>query len=177
MTPAAYFAVRPTPEEYAPLYETYVRLVPAGDLLDTLAREHERTLGLLAEVDEERALYRYEEGKWSLKEVVGHLADTERIFAYRALTFARRDANPLPGMDQDPYVEAAGFDRRSWESLVGEWRLERQANLLLFGSFDGETLDRRGNASGFGVSVRALLYIIAGHELHHRRVLEERYLR
>ncbi|MCB1036626.1 MAG: DinB family protein [Acidobacteria bacterium] len=168
--------VRPAADEYAPFYETDVGKVPEGDLLETLRRQSSETLDLLAGLDEEAALHRYEPGKWSVKEVVGHMIDTERIFSYRALSFARKDPNPLPGMDQEPWAAAAGFDRRTLDSLLSEWRHLREANVLLFASFDDETLSRRGTASGWEVTVRALLYIVAGHELHHRRILEERYL-
>ncbi len=170
------FTRRPAADEYHSFYGTYVGLVPPGDLLEILREAHLQTAKLLAPVDEAKALYRYAEGKWSLKEVVGHVADTERIFSFRALSFARLDPNSLPGMEQDPYVCAALFDRRPLKSLLEEWRHLRAANLELFGSWDEETLDRRGSASGFEFTVRALVHIVVGHELHHRRILEERYL-
>lgn len=170
------FSQPPGADEYAPFYDTYVSLVPPGNILETLRREHRRTAQLLGPLDEAKALHRYAEGKWSIKELVGHLVDTERIFAFRALCFARLDPNPLPGMEQEPYVEAAAFDRRPLASLLKEWDLVREANLELFASWDEETLGRQGQASGFDFTVRALVHIIAGHELHHRRILEERYL-
>ncbi len=166
---------RPTAAEYAPFYASYVDEVPDGPILDLLAAQRESTARRLAAVDEERAMYRYAEGKWSIKEVVGHLADAERIFAYRALTAARGDRTPLPGFEEDEYVERAGFDRHPLAELAADFDRARRATLSLYRTFSAEEAARRGVANGSEVSVRALAWIIAGHERHHVRILGERY--
>ena len=167
---------RPDATEYAPYYERYVSLVPGGDILASLGRQLDETLLLLGSISEERAGFRYAPGKWSIKELVGHLIDTERIFAYRALCFARGDKTPLPGYDQNDYVRGASFDEYSLNDLASEFAHVRRANLSLFKHLDGEALKRKGTASDNEMSVRALAYIIAGHELHHMNVLRSRYL-
>ena len=167
---------RPDQTEYLPYYEKYVALVPAGDVLATLSRQMEETLALLGGVDEGRAAHRYEPDKWSVKGVVGHVIDTERIFAYRALRFARGDQTPLPGYDQDDYGRVANFDARTLASLVAELASVRAATIALFRSLDAAAWQRRGTANNAEVSVRALAHIIAGHELHHMQVLRTRYL-
>jgi uncharacterized damage-inducible protein DinB len=167
---------RPGQDEYAPYYEKYVSLVPAGDVVETLERQAADTLALLRGVSEEKASSRYEEGKWSVKEVLGHITDGERIFAYRALRFARNDQTPLSGFEQDDYVRAADFDARTFASLVAEFESVRAATLTLLRSLDPEAWTRRGTASDNPVSVRALAHIIAGHELHHVGILRDRYL-
>jgi uncharacterized damage-inducible protein DinB len=170
------FTVRPGPDEHAADYAGYVEQVPAGDVLEALARGLRELLAALQGVEETRASHRYAEGKWSLREVVGHLVDTERVFAGRAMQFARGETQPLPGMDQDDYVREAAFEERPLASLLEELEHLRRANLALFRSLGEKELARRGTASGHEVSVRALLFIIAGHERHHLRVLRERYL-
>ena len=167
---------RPGSDEYAPYYEKYTSLVPEGDVVETLRRQAAETLALLRSVDEEQAGSRYEPGKWSVKEVVGHVIDTERIFAYRALRFARGDRTELPGFEQDGYIENAEFDRRTLRDLAEEFEHVRGATLKLFGSLSPEAWLRRGTASGNQVSVRALAYIAAGHEAHHVNILRTRYL-
>lgn len=166
---------RPDKSEYHPYYSMYVDLVPEGDVVKILNDQIQETLGALADVDEERALYRYAPDKWSVKEVVGHMIDTERIFSFRALAFARNDAAPIPGMEQDDYVANAKFEGRPWQTFVDEFRHLRAANVALLGSLDDELSLRKGVASEREFSVRATAYIIAGHELHHRQVLRERY--
>jgi len=167
---------RPEQTEYNPYYEKYVSLVPTGDIVETLSRQIEETLALLRSIDEARAVYRYEPDKWSIKQVVGHVCDTERIFAYRALRFARGDQTPLPGYDQDEYVLSANFDARTLADLAAEFERIRAATVALFRSFHAEAMQRRGKANDNEVSVRALAHIIAGHELHHVQVLRTRYL-
>jgi uncharacterized damage-inducible protein DinB len=167
---------RPEVNEYAPYYEKYVSLVPDGNIVETLERQAADTLALLRGVTEEKAASRYEAGKWSVKEVLGHITDGERIFAYRALRFARNDQTPLSGFEQDDYVRAADFDARTFASLVAEFESVRAATLTLLRSFDDAAWQRRGVASDNQVSVRALAHIIAGHELHHIGILRERYL-
>ena len=167
---------RPDPSEYAPLYAPYVDAVPDGDLLRMLEDHAADLLDLLRSFGEARGDHRYAPDKWSVKEVVGHIADTERVFAYRALRFARADTTPLPGFEQNGYVEAAGFGRRTLADLAEEFADVRKATLKLLSSFDEAALARVGVASGHPVSVRALAWMLAGHEHHHVRILRERYL-
>ena len=167
---------RPGQDEYAPYYERYVSQVPDGEIVALLERQAAEAPAFLRGLSPETAEHRYAPGKWSVKEVVGHLSDAERIFAYRALRIARGDATPLPGFDENPYVEAGGFGARSMESLAGEWDDVRRATLSLFRSLGAEAMARRGTASGYEVSVRALAYIIAGHTAHHLENVRTRYL-
>jgi hypothetical protein len=168
---------RPASDEYAPYYEKYVSLVAAGDIVETLERQSADTLALLRSVPEDRAGMSYEPGKWSVKELVGHVIDTERVFSHRALRFARGDQTPLPGYEQDDYVRAANFDARTLSSIAGEFERVRAATVALLRSFDQEAWARRGTANDNEVSVRALAHILAGHELHHINILRERYLK
>ncbi|HVF88233.1 MAG TPA: DinB family protein [Pyrinomonadaceae bacterium] len=170
-------ATRPEATEYAPYYEKYVSLVPAGDIVHTLSHQHVATRALLASIPEDAAFARYEPGKWSIKEVVGHLIDSERVFAYRALRFARGDRTPLPGFEQDDYVRAADFDARPLGDLTAEFLHVRASTVSLYQSLEEEAWRRCGAANSNEVSVRALAYIIAGHEAHHVNILRERYLR
>ena len=130
---------------------------------------------MLGTLSEARALHRYAPGKWSVKEVLGHLCDTERIYAYRALRFARNDATPLPGFEEDDYVPAGRFDARPLRDLLDEWQAVRSATLALYRGLDGDALLRRGVANGNLISVRAMAWLAAGHALHHLGVLRERY--
>ena len=167
---------RPVPSEYASYHGTYINRVPEGDICQILESQLARTLALLTKAGEARAGYRYAPEKWSIREVVGHVIDTERIFAYRALCFARSERNPLPGFDQDDYVQAAAFETRTLKDLSLEFELVRKSNVILFRSFTEEVWERRGVANNAEVTVRSIPYIIAGHELHHLAVLKERYL-
>jgi len=167
---------RPASTEYAPYYQTYLKKVPDGDIIQILAQQMEETQGLIKSLPPGKANFRYAPGKWSVKEVIGHMVDTERVFAYRALCFSRNERTPLPSFEQNDYVENANFARRTLEDIAEEFRLVRQANIMLFRSFTEEIKMRRGIASGVEFTVRAIMYIIAGHELHHRRILQERYL-
>ena len=167
---------RPHADEYAPFYATYINAVPEGDLLRLLEDHAADLLGLLRTFGEARGGERYAPGKWSVKEVVGHMADTERVFAYRALRFARADATPLPGFEQNGYVEAAGFDRRTLADLAEEFADVRKATIKLLASFGEAALVRSGVASGYAMSVRAAAWALAGHERHHVGILRERYL-
>jgi hypothetical protein len=166
----------PDASEYAEYYGGYVSLVERGDILDALQTQAEETQDLLAQIPEEKGAFRYAEGKWSIRELIGHIIDTERIMAYRALRFARNDATPIEGFDQDPYIKHAAFDAVPLAALAGELRHVRAANIRMFRNLPPEAWDRRGVASDNPVTVRALAYIIAGHELHHLNILKERYL-
>jgi len=167
---------RPGADEYAPYYERYVSRVPEGDVVERMERQGAEVAELLRGVPPELHGHRYAEGKWSVREVVGHLCDAERIFPYRALRISRGDRTPLPGWEEDAYVEAANFDARSLESLAAEWADLRRATLWLFRGLDAEAAGRRGSASGYEVSARALAYITVGHTDHHLDILRTRYL-
>lgn len=167
---------RPASDEYAPYYHRYISLVPDGDLLDLLARQGREMMTLLRALPEARGAHRYAEGKWSIREVVGHMADTERVMGYRALSIARGDRTPLPGFEQDDWVRLGGADARAMKDLVDELELVRAATLALLRGLDAEAIARRGTANGVEVTTRALAWIISGHERHHLAVLRERYL-
>jgi len=169
-------AVRPAADEYAPYYGSYVRLVPDGPIVETLRNQISETMATLNALREEKGDHRYQPDKWSIKEVLGHVIDGERIFSYRALRFARRDETPLPGFEQNLYVPAAAFGRRTLRSLLDEFGAVREATVHLYRHLDEEALSRSGIASENRMSVRALAWVIAGHERHHLRVLRERYL-
>lgn len=166
---------RPAADEFAPFYGTYVSKVPEGDVARYLETQLRETRSLLATIPEGRGNHRYAEGKWSIKEVIGHMCDAERIFAYRVLRFARADQTPLSSFDENTYAVAGQFDKRTMASLVDEFAQVRDATLALVRTLDEAAGARRGTASGKEVSVRALVYIIAGHVTHHVGVLRERY--
>jgi hypothetical protein len=168
---------RPEPNEYAPDFEKYVSLVQDADLLETLERQGAETLALLRGLPEERGAHRYEPDKWSVKQLVGHLNDTERLFAYRVLAISRGDTQPLPGMDQDEWMAGVDFDARTLADLADEFEAVRAATLHLLRHLSPEAWARRGTANGNEVTVRAAGYIVAGHEAHHVRILRERYLK
>jgi hypothetical protein len=176
MTQASAVAIsRPATGEFNPYYGKYIDKVPGDDALPALESQIGQTLALLGSLDDTRALHRYADGKWSVKEVVGHITDAERVFSYRALRFGRADRTPLPGFDEGIYVPAGRFDSRPIRDLTSGLRAVREASLDLFRSLDAEALGRSGVASDSPVSVRALAWIIAGHELHHAALLRERY--
>lgn len=164
---------RPTSEEYAPFYAGYVAAVPERDPITLLGEQVAETQHFCEQLGDEAASAPYAPGKWSVKDVLAHLADTERVMAYRALCIARGDETPLPGFDQDAYVQAAGASARPLARLLAELVATRVASVALFQSFDAAAFERRGTASEHTVSVRALLHIILGHERHHLRILRE----
>ena len=168
--------MRPEAGEYAPYYEKYISLVPAGDVVETLSGQLDDTLALLRGLSEAQAAARYAPDKWSVKEVVGHVLDTERIFGHRAFRFARNDETPLPGFEQDDYVRAANFDKRPMADLADEFEHVRRANLALLRALDEDAWLRRGAANNNEVSVRGLAYIMAGHVMHHVQIIRTRYL-
>ena len=167
---------RPASDEYAPYFAKYVERIGDGDILDMLRRQVDETAALLAAVSERDAEFRYAAGKWSIKEVVGHVADTERVMVYRAVCFARGEPAPLPGFDENEYVRRARFGSRRLADLVAEFQAVRAATIPFFAGLDAEELQRRGTANDRPYSVRAVAFIVAGHERHHRLMLEERYL-
>jgi hypothetical protein len=166
---------KPAPSEHAAYYSRYVDLVQDGDVLAALASQIGGTLAHLGKLSDADSLKRYAPGKWSVREMVGHMIDTERVFAYRALRFARNDRTNLPGFEQDDYVAAANFDSRLWKDLQEELAAVRVSSLLMFRGLGEEAWTRQGVANGNPMSVRAAAYVIAGHELHHMKVLRERY--
>ncbi len=167
---------RPNSSEYAPYFDKYISMVPEGEIVATLGKQIESTLSLIRGLSEGQGDLRYAPGKWSVKELIGHVIDTERIFAYRALRFARNDATPLSGFDENSFVANAGFGSRSLTDLTEEFESTRKSNLYLFKNLDGDSWLRRGPANNNEISARALAYIIAGHELHHMGILRSRYL-
>lgn len=174
MTAVARIA-RPSESEHAPYYGRYISLVRDGDIVEILEQQLGNTLALLAGIPESHAGFRYEAGKWTIKDVIGHLSDTERIMTYRALRFARNDATPIPGFEQDGYVQNANFNACTLEDLASEFQHVRLAGIHLFRGLSPDAWQRRGLASEKEVSVRALAYIVAGHELHHMELLRTRY--
>jgi hypothetical protein len=167
---------RPDSTEYAPYFDRYISLVPEGEIAVTLGKQIESTLSLIRGLSKAQGDLRYAPGKWSVKEVIGHLIDAERIFAYRALRFARNDATPLPGFDENSFVANAGFGSLALADLADEFEHTRKSNVYLFKQLDGDSWLRRGAASDNEISVRAIAYILAGHELHHVGILRSRYL-
>jgi len=166
---------RPQPGEYAPYYDRYIALVHGDSILDVLDEQRRQFVLLMSGRTEADGNHRYAPGKWTVKELMGHMNDTERIFSYRALRIGRGDQTPIEGFEQDPYVQNADFNARSLEEMVEDYIAVRRATLSLFRYFPANAWSRTGTASNNPVSVHALAYMIAGHELHHRRILEERY--
>lgn len=168
-------SARPGAGEYAPYYEKYVSLIPEDDILATLQKQPPEIVALLSARKEAYGDFRYAPGKWSVKEVLGHVIDTERVFSYRALHIARNDQTPMEGFEQDDYVKYGPFGQCSLAVLVEEFKSVRLATLSLFRGLDEAAWVRRGVANKNEVSVRAIAYIIAGHELHHEKILLEKY--
>lgn len=167
---------RPQLNECAEFYHGYIREAPQGDILKILGQQLVETKNLLTPISAKQADYRYAHGKWSIKEVLAHLLDAERVFAFRAFWFARNALSALPSMEQDDFVKFGKFDQRTLPDLLAEYEHVRLSNIILFRSFDEEMLNRRGVASGCEFTVRSFPFIIAGHERHHLRVLRENYL-
>ncbi len=169
---------RPAKSEYAEFYSPYMNILPEGDsgLIELLESSLEELRDLLTGLEPEKETFRYAPGKWSIRELVQHLIDSERVFAYRALRFARGDEKVLPGFDENLYVENCRAMERSLPSLLEEFDLMRRSNMLMFESMDEAALKRSGSVDGNELSVRALGYICCGHLLHHLKVIRERYL-
>ncbi len=166
----------PAADEYFSYYGGYVALVGNGDLLQTMYLRLKEAESFYASIDAAKSLGRYAAHKWSIREVLGHIIDTERIMSYRALSFARGDHNALPGVDQDDFMRNSNFDERDWSGMIAEFVLMRRANILMFDNLPDDAWNRRGVASEHEITVRALGYIVAGHEIHHSRVVADRYL-
>jgi DinB superfamily len=166
---------RPGESEYAPFYAGYVAKIAAVDVLDVLERQSEQLRELASVASPEQQVFRYAPGKWSVREVVGHLIDGERVFGYRAFRIGRGDQTPLPGFDENQFVAASDYDRRDLASLTDEFALVRAANLAVFRGLSEADSRRIGTANGQPISVRALAFIMAGHVEHHLAILGERY--
>lgn len=167
---------RPDKTEYAEYYHKYIQAVPNGDISDILENQLNTTVELFSNITEEKSLYRYAPGKWCIREVLGHIIDAERVFAYRALRFSRGDQKPLQGFDENEYINNSSYERRNLPMLIEEFFNIRKSTISLFKSMHNEMWLKRGNASGYDVSVRGLAYIIAGHTEHHLEIIKERYL-
>jgi hypothetical protein len=167
---------KPDESEFLPYYGKYIAMVPEGDIIATLEAQARDSKAFLSGVGAAVSTYRYAPGKWSVKEILGHVIDSERVFAARALTFARGDSARLPGFEQDDYVRTAGSDTFPLPELAAELEAVRRSTVFLFRHLPEDAWLRRGVANDAEVSVRALAYIIAGHELHHWEVLRTRYL-
>ncbi len=166
---------RPQAGEYAPYYERYISLIQENDILATLDRQRRETVLLLSGLSEEQGDFRYAPDKWSAKQVLGHVCDSERVFAYRALRIARGDATPMEGFEQDDYVKNGPFARHAIAEVIEDYIAVRRATISLLRSLEEAAWSRRGIANKNEVTVRALAYMIAGHEVHHRRILQEKY--
>lgn len=173
---ATFRSIRPGSDEYLPYYGKYVARVPDGDIVDILGRQISETTALLRSISEEQADYRYAPGKWTIREVAGHMGDTERVFSYRALRFSRGDTTPCEGFDENIYAANGPFARVKMADLASELEHIRMASIHLFSNLDAESMALRGIANGAEVSVRALAFISAGHETHHLDILRSRYL-
>jgi hypothetical protein len=167
---------KPDEGTYPPYMGAYIKLVKGDNIFEEFFNEHIETMELLTSVDEETLRFRYAEGKWDLREIAQHVIDTERIFSYRALRFSRSDQTPLAAFDENDYAVNSYASHRDINDIVREMSVVRAATVELFKSFTDEMLDKKGTANGKEISVRALLYAIVGHEMHHRNIIEERYL-
>jgi hypothetical protein len=167
---------RPEEGTYPAYYETYISKVGGDNIMDAMLTEHYETIDLLTSLDEETLQYRYAPGKWTIREIVQHLIDTERIFCYRTLAIARNDKTSLPGFDENMYVETSNAIFRDMNDMAREFSVLRAATIELFKSLPESVLDRSGMANNNPVTVRAIFFAILGHEIHHRKVIEEKYL-
>jgi DinB superfamily len=175
MEPKKAATPRPQPDEYASYYETYVSKVPGNDVVSLLEAQRLQMAQIFGARSEREGNFRYAPGKWTVKEVLGHISDAERVFTYRALRIARGDKTPMEAFEQDDYVRGGSFGDRTLADLAGEFDYIRGASIALFRSLSPEVWGRRGVANKNEVTVRALAFIVAGHELHHRAILDERY--
>jgi uncharacterized damage-inducible protein DinB len=157
-------------------YHNYINLVTEEDLSEAFEKESASFVRFLDTIPADKYDYRYDEGKWTIKEVLQHIIDAERIFSYRALRFARKDATPLPGFDENSFAAASKADTRTWDKLAEEFKVVRRSSELLFNSFDEEQLQADGVSSNSPNYVLALGFILIGHAMHHQKILKERYL-
>lgn len=167
---------RPGKNEYADFYSNYIQSVPEGDLIELMRDNMEKSLELFWSVTEEKSQFRYAERKWSIRELLGHIIDAERVFSYRALRFSRNDKTNLPGFDENDFIKHSNYDRRSLNSLISEYEHLRKSNIIMFAGLKEEMWELTGTANNAPISVRALGCIVIGHENHHIKILKERYL-
>ena len=167
---------RPQPDEAASYYSNYINRITSDDIVDVLSTQLDEAVAFLSGISEEQSVHRYAADKWSMRELLGHVNDTERVFMFRALWFARGFEDELPSFDQEIGFKAAGSDQVNWQDHVEEFRAIRSATISFFRNLPDEAWSRRGVASGSPVTVRALAYIVAGHVSHHLAILKERYL-
>ena len=167
---------RPHRTEYPDFFETYIKLVQGDTVLKKLQDSLLDLQGIVSSIPEEYENFKYAPDKWTVKDVIGHIIDTERIMAYRALRFARNDKVELPGYDQNIYAPHATYNKRTLYDIAHEFSLVRESNIILFRNFDDEALLRMGKANKWDMSVRSLIYVISGHELHHLHILKTKYL-
>ena len=167
---------RPEKNEYDPYYENYISLVGDGNIVDTLARQAAEVEQLFSAVPDEKGAYAYAEGKWSIKELLGHVIDGERMFMYRVLRISRADETPIEGFEQDGYIENGRFNSRPFAEMLDEFAALRRANVIAYRNFSDEDWSRTGTANEKQITPRALVYIMAGHVTHHLNILKERYL-
>jgi hypothetical protein len=169
-------SVRPKKDEHLDYYSMYIDRVPDGDIVAKLESQLPRTLAFLRSIPESKHDHRYAPGKWSIKEIVGHLSDGERVFQYRAFRFSRADTTPVAGFEENDYVANAPFSRMSMQDLISEFEHLRHATVRMLSGLDADAMGRRGTANGHEISVRALAWIMAGHVDHHEEILRKRYL-
>jgi len=169
-------STRPSKDEHIEYYSTYIAKVPDGDIVDTLTRQLPEITGFLRSIPAEKHDYAYAPGKWTIKQIVGHLSDGERVFQYRAFRFSRADSTPVPGFDENLYVDNAPSPNVSMSNLIAEFEDLRRASIHLIGNLSEEAMSRRGTANGDEISVRAIAYILAGHVTHHQGVIRSKYL-
>lgn len=170
------FTDKPSYTEYSSYYKPYIDLVQSRNLIGSLIETNRQTMKLLRQLPPEKQDYRYAKGKWCIKEIVAHLIDAERVFSYRALRFARHDQTELPGYDHDMYIWSSKAILRDYYLMLEEFGLIRQSTVALYKSFDEDMLSRQGVANGKNITVNALGFVIAGHELHHINMIRQRYL-
>ena len=163
--------------EYNPYYRVYIEALGEVDLLTTLKKQLKNFPKFIKSIPSDKLTHAYAEGKWTIAEVITHILDTERVFQYRALRFARNDQTPLPGFDQDAYVPNSAANERSIKELIKEYKAIRKSTIVLYKTFDATTLGRKGVASNSPMSVAALGFIMCGHQKHHRNIIRERYLK
>ena len=168
--------IRPAANEYSDHFSGYIGQVPDGDLVQTLERHGKEFVEFLRKIPEPKGDFAYGPGKWTMKEVIGHIADTERVFAYRAMRIARGDTISLPGFDENAWVPLSGARDRTLADLTEEFQAVRTASITLFKHLSPEAIARRGTASNREITVRAIAWIVAGHPIHHQKILRERYL-
>ncbi|SMO91727.1 DinB family protein [Gracilimonas mengyeensis] len=166
----------PSKSEYAHFYADYIANVPKANIIESLNSQMHEMYTFINAIPGDKAFYTYEKGKWTIKQIIGHIIETERVFGFRGLAFSRRDPNPLPDMDQDRYVKFTNHNSRTIQNLANEYLAVRISTIHLFQNMTKEMISLKGTASGFEFTVRSIPFIIAGHELHHKEIIRTKYL-